>query len=482
MQVRPFHPEAYLLLAEIAQTAGDAPQAQLCARRSKQLVPRWKATRRYLKSRSDKNLNSKRSWPALPGINQTPSLSVCLIARNEEKHLPSCLRSIQGLPAQIVVVDTGSSDRTIEIAQSFGAEVYSFPWQDDFSAARNVSLERATSDWILILDADEELPCDQHEILKREIRNPGAMAFRLPIIDCGKEDEGHSYVPRLFRNAPGLFYVGRIHEQVLSSVEARRQQWKLDHLLGTATIQHHGYTAEIIKSRDKVARNLKLLEKAIEEFPNEPHLLMNFGMELARSGHLDEGLEQYLEAYEIMSSLPPQQVIPELRESLLTQFCSFLMSSEQFKQITEILVSPLAKSKDLTASMQFMLGVSYSKLKKFDAAIQPFKQCIARRNEKALSPYIKAIHQAGPNHCLAIAFSETKQWEQAEKAFQEAIIDDPKSIHVRFEFAEFLNKSSKPVEALTQLHLLIKENPKQLHVWILGGKICLKHPDLLEFL
>jgi glycosyltransferase involved in cell wall biosynthesis len=80
-----------------------------------------------------------------------------LIAKNEERFLPQCLRSVRALASQIVVVDTGSTDRTVDIAREFGAEVHSFSWCDDFSAARNAALEHATGDWILILDADEEL-------------------------------------------------------------------------------------------------------------------------------------------------------------------------------------------------------------------------------------------------------------------------------------------------------------------------------------
>ena len=92
-------------------------------------------------------------------------ITVCLIVKNEEQFLAQCLKSVRGFAAQIVVVDTGSTDRTVEIAREFGAEIYSFAWCDDFAAARNAALEHATGDWILMLDADEELPAAQHATL-----------------------------------------------------------------------------------------------------------------------------------------------------------------------------------------------------------------------------------------------------------------------------------------------------------------------------
>jgi hypothetical protein len=111
----------------------------------------------------------------------------------------------------------------------------------------------------------------QLERLLKLMRDATAMAFRLPMIDVGREDEGVSHVPRLFRNAPGLFYVGRVHEQVFSSLEVRRAEWGLENKLGDATLLHHGYTKELVQSRDKVARNLRLLEMAIIEMPGEPN-------------------------------------------------------------------------------------------------------------------------------------------------------------------------------------------------------------------
>src|SRR5436305_12332456 len=104
----------------------------------------------------------------------TPSISACLIVRNEQDNLPRCLNSLRGVVDDLIVVDTGSTDGTVEIAEQFGARVFHFPWCDDFAAARNESLSHVESDWIMWIDADDELVQSQPRAL-RELcaRQPG---------------------------------------------------------------------------------------------------------------------------------------------------------------------------------------------------------------------------------------------------------------------------------------------------------------------
>jgi glycosyltransferase involved in cell wall biosynthesis/2-polyprenyl-3-methyl-5-hydroxy-6-metoxy-1,4-benzoquinol methylase/tetratricopeptide (TPR) repeat protein/GT2 family glycosyltransferase len=485
LAMRPFHPEAFLLLAEVALAAGDSVSARQCAQHARKLAPDWKPVRHFLKG----NLhgNTKPEWLHLPAViadanaGSRPRLSVCLIAKNEEKFLDQCLASVRGLADQIVVVDTGSTDRTVEIAREHGAETHIFEWCDDFSAARNAALEHATGDWVLILDADEELLPEHRETILKEIGAASVMAYRLPIIDKGNEEDGCSHVPRLFRNAPGLFFVGRIHEQVFSSIEVRRKEWGLDNSLGKSAILHHGYGKELLVSRDKVARNLKLLQIAIEEMPDEPNLLMNLGLELVRSGRLDEGLEQYSLALRAMSKLPPSQVVPELRESLLTQMATHLLAARRFTEITELCQSSLARATGLTASLHFMLGLAQMELKKPAEAVEQMRQCLAKRSRPALSPVSKSILRGGPNHCLALCLAALKKPAEAGEAFRAALADDPVAPGIRFDFARFLAGQGDAVEALKLLHALATGDPRQIHVWQFGGQIALGRPEFLEF-
>jgi glycosyltransferase involved in cell wall biosynthesis/predicted HAD superfamily hydrolase/Tfp pilus assembly protein PilF len=484
VELRPFHPEAALLMAEIALAAGDGDTARLCAHQAAIMAPGWKQAKKFLKG----NLRGKLhpDWLVLPegwrkDAQAAPRLSVCLIAKNEENFLPQCLKSVRSLASQIVVVDTGSTDRTVEIAREHGAEVHHFKWCDDFAAARNAALEHARGDWVLMLDADEELTAENHAALKKHLGESNVIAWRLPLVDIGREKDGCSYVPRLFRNAPALFYVSRVHEQVFSSIEVRREQWGMENRLGKATLLHHGYRPEIIQERGKIERNLRLLELAVKELPGESSLLMNYGLELTRSGQAEAGLVQYRLAFEAMASLPPAHVVPEMREMLLTQFASQLLSAGQLEELVRTLTSPLAASKPgLTASLHFSLGLALMRLNRFDEAAGNFQACLDKRHLPALAPIVGEITKAGPRHCLALCLSQLNRKEDAAAAFVQALKDYPESRPLRMDYAQFLAAENRPVDALQQLHALAIERPADVLAWRLGAQISLRQPEFLE--
>ena len=111
------------------------------------------------------------------------TLSVCIIARNEEANLTRCLKSIKSIADEIILIDTGSTDNTINIAQEFNAKIIKFPWNDDFSSARNKALEIASKDWILYIDCDESLDNSQVSELKDMLNDSLYLGFRLKLIN-----------------------------------------------------------------------------------------------------------------------------------------------------------------------------------------------------------------------------------------------------------------------------------------------------------
>ncbi len=482
---RPFHPEAYLLLAEIALAAGAGQEAKVCAQRARDFAPAWSPVKQFL-SKPLKG-SAKPDWLVLPeaiGNRQSAignRLTVCVLTKNEEKFIGQCLNSVRGLASQIVVLDTGSTDRTVEIAREHGAEVHSLAWADDFSAARNAALEHATGDWILMLDADEELPVAQHAKLLADLKNSNVVAFRLPLVNCGQENEGRSFIPRLFRNLPGAYYYGRIHEQLFQSFLPSAKKWGLKTALGTAELFHHGYSKEMVRDRNKVERNLNLLRQATLEYPADANLVMNFGLELVRSGDLAAGIEKYREAFELMSAQPAADVVPELREALLTQFVCQLYKVRGHTEVVEVLNSPLAKNGGLTASLHFSLGLSQFEKKNYPAAAEQMRSVLAKRKQPALTPINLDIHSAAPQHCLALCLARMDDLKGAEKAFNEAIAATGRTNEARVDLAKFLADQGRVTDALQTLHAAITTDAQCVTAWRLGGELALGRAELLEF-
>ncbi|WP_164783429.1 glycosyltransferase [Paenibacillus amylolyticus] len=221
-------------------------------------------------------------------------ISLCMIVKDEEELLPHCLASVQGAVDEIIVVDTGSSDRSAEIAQQYGALVVRFEWRDDFAAARNAGLERASGDWILFLDADEALDRAAREQIRSWTSVSGCDGLFLNIHNyTGTGQQGVTVNPvlRLFRNAPEHRFEGRIHEQIAAAI-CRGNPEAAFHVTDMV-IHHYGYQTAIVERKDKVNRNVRLLQQAVEEEPDQPFHHYNLGVEYLRVGEAERALETF---------------------------------------------------------------------------------------------------------------------------------------------------------------------------------------------
>ncbi len=197
-------------------------------------------------------------------------LSLCLIVKDEEDFLPDCLASVGDLADEVIVVDTGSTDRTVERAEAAGATVVHRPWTGDFAAARNASLDAATGDWVLVLDADERLAPGSAEQVRRLIDaepEDAPPTIYLPLIENRDKDGrplGAGHMPRLWRRRPALRFTGRVHEQVGVGVPGLRQRYE-----DAFRILHYGYDPDLQAQRGKRARNMGLLEAELADRPGD---------------------------------------------------------------------------------------------------------------------------------------------------------------------------------------------------------------------
>lgn len=228
------------------------------------------------------------------------SVGLALIARDEARCLARCLDSVAPFVDEMLVVDTGSRDATPRIAAARGARVLHFPWQDDFSAARNFALEQARADWHLVLDADEWIETGGDCL--REISRPGGAGFvgqiRIQEVFAGSEA---TPLPPLFvsRVLPrGLRFAGRVHEQLVHSLPVRRLP---------LSAGHDGY--QQAQRARKSGRNERLLRQALRERPDSAYLHYQLGRELEIAGDFAGAVTHYQGARERLG-WPPAAAAP----------------------------------------------------------------------------------------------------------------------------------------------------------------------------
>ncbi len=238
---------------------------------------------------------------------QFPVLSLCMIVRNEAENLAACLDSVVGFVHELVILDTGSTDRTVEIALEYGAKVSKFVWCDDFSLARNVALERVTGDWVLVLDADERLTDEIKPEIVAAIQNSNYLVINLLRQEIGALQSPYSLVSRLFRRHPAIEFRRPYHAMIDDSVEAllkREPNWKVVNLAPIALL-HDGYRPDLITARDKFTKARTTMEGFLAKNPNDPYVCSKLGALYCDLGLLSEGqalLERGLAAETIDAS------------------------------------------------------------------------------------------------------------------------------------------------------------------------------------
>ncbi|RMF08462.1 MAG: glycosyltransferase [Candidatus Neomarinimicrobiota bacterium] len=208
------------------------------------------------------------------------SLSACLIVKNEAAVLADCLRSIQSVVDEIIVLDTGSTDGTIDIARQWNAKVHHFSWSNHFAQARNASIQPATGDWILWLDADERLPEESYPALREclvPVKIPTAVRVQIRSLKQDGRNYTLSDAHRLFSNHFGIQFSGRIHEQIAPSIRALQGVEKSSRIV----LEHLGYSYTGEKAEAKRKRNENLLKRMAKEQPDSPYAQFTLGQHFA---------------------------------------------------------------------------------------------------------------------------------------------------------------------------------------------------------
>ncbi|OKH23017.1 glycosyltransferase [Hydrococcus rivularis NIES-593] len=340
-------------------------------------------------------------------------LSFCAIVKNEEASLPKCLESVKNVVDEMIVMDTGSTDKTVEIAEKFGAKVLHYDWHNNFSAARNETLKYVRGEWILVLDADEVLSSEIVPQMRHAMEDKNAIVINLIRQEVGAAQSPYSLVSRLFRNHPEVKFTRPYHSIVDDSVAQllkKEPHWKVIDLTPVAIV-HYGYTPEAIASLDKYNRARKLMEEFFAAYPNDPYVCSKLGGLYLQIGKEKEGIQL-------------------LRQGLKSNQADAHILFE----------------------LHYHLGNAYARQKK------QLKQAV-KHYQKAIEQPILPILKLGAYNNFGSLLKEVGDLQNAQKAYEIVVKIDPNFALGYYNLGTTLKAMGRLPEAIAAYQSAIKLNP-----------------------
>jgi glycosyltransferase involved in cell wall biosynthesis len=297
-------------------------------------------------------------------------ITLCMIVKNEEENIKRCLTSAFNIVDDAIIVDTGSTDATKDIIKSFGEKVklIEHKWRDDFSEARNLSLQSAKGNWILVLDADEEILGCKEQLFK-EIAHTKEEAFNIRGINKVDKNSGLNsfFYNRLFKNK-GYKYYRAVHEQL--NIDENKVGVLDEKIL---KIIHYGYSEENFIKRDKTNRNLKILISEYNKNPEDSFICYHLGATYASSGDYKNALSYFIKSYEIGLAKGFGGYYYELLKRMSQ--CIYLL--KDYRLCIDFLTGLLRdeKLKNFT-DLYYILGNCLYEIKDYEKAEKMFNKCI----------------------------------------------------------------------------------------------------------
>ena len=340
------------------------------------------------------------------------NLTLCTIVKNEEATLSRTLDSVKGVVDEMVVLDTGSRDRTREIAREFGARVYDFEWCDDFAAARNECLKHAQGDWILVLDADEVLVPEIVPQIKQAIGSD-RLLINLIRQEIGASQSPYSLVSRLFRNRLDIRFSRPYHAMVDDSVAEilhREPKWKIASLPDVA-IWHSGYQKDAIAAKGKFQKAQAAMERYLAYYPNDAYACSKLGALYVETGQISRGI------------------------NLLTRGLNAAKIDES-----------------IVYELNYHLGIAYSQQQQFVKAKEHYQAAI----NTDVFPALKL----GAYNNLGNLLKDEGDLKSAEKAYKAALKIDPNFGAGHYNLGLTLKAAGNLADAIAYYRQAIKINPE----------------------
>jgi glycosyltransferase involved in cell wall biosynthesis len=402
-------------------------------------------------------------------------VSLAMIVRDGAATLETCLRSAGPWVSELIVVDTGSRDDSREIAERHGALVIDQPWCDDFSAARNRSLEACTQPWILFLDADEALnfpePDRAANVWGAALDDNAVAGYELLLHNVKPTGERSSSIRtlRLFRASPEVRFQYPVHEQIIFSLAAWARPLGLSIAKLPVDILHSGYG---VSRPDKLERNAAILRKAVTQQPGDPFLWYNLGKTLSHD-HFKAGEEAVAalkESHRLLQGDAGLRETANYGPDLYHFLIELLLTAGKLDEALTVADEGVRfwwwSTEMLYERGNLLLGVG-----RFADAVEAFRDCAARTEEGG-----RLLAREDSFHSLALdglgqALAYQGEWGESVAAFTEAIAAAPEKHTSRYNLAEVLKKTGQLRGALEQYMAIVSESPEEHLAWRLGAEL-----------
>lgn len=337
-------------------------------------------------------------------------ISVCMISKNEEQHIEECLKRLKPYHYEIVLVDTGSTDATLEIAAKYTDQIFHFDWVNDFSAARNYALSKAGNDWILSIDCDEYLEeIDENALrlfMEQQPKGAGRILIRNRFTKDGRTSIENVRVSRFF-NRNYYCFQGAIHEQI----ERKTAQTHMPGQFKAAsqvpiTVLHVGYDGSEEEMRAKALRNISLLEKELESTGPDPYLYYQLGQSCMKLADYEKAYEWY-DLGLSMDVDPTQDYVRTMVESY--GYC--LLELKRFEEAIQL--ENVYETFAVRADFTFLMGLIYMNNGLFAEAVKEFKK------STSMSEYsVEGVNSYSANYNIGVIYECTGHTEEAKKYYK----------------------------------------------------------------
>ncbi|PWW08500.1 glycosyltransferase involved in cell wall biosynthesis [Paenibacillus cellulosilyticus] len=373
-------------------------------------------------------------------------LGVHLIVRNEELHLARCLDSIRSWADELVVVDTGSTDQTVQIAASRGAHVVHAAWADDFAQTRNIGIGQARTLWILVLDADERLAEDTDmQQLRNTLLHSKETAYRVVI----ENEFGHmagqnirNEAVRLFRADLGYRYIGAIHEQLVAGEPGT---WRdVDGPLSGVRLVHDGYEPGELARKQTAKRNERMIRKQLDKQPDSPFHWYNLGVTLIQQSKAAEASAAFARARATAAPDVP------FRPSLMLDSARLMLALDEEESALELLARETERYPDY-ADLQLLYGECLYRQGAWLEAKQAHLAAI-EAGQANTGQYLTEEGAASYKACTALAGLERRlgNRQEAARRYEQALVAMPGWPQALEGLAELLHEAGGSDGAIAQ--------------------------------